>query len=71
MGIISTGLGFTKDMGNITQKFCIPPNAKTLSFYWKFYSEEFLEFCGTQFQDSFIATLTDSTGKVHPGGPEN
>lgn len=66
MGIISTGLGFTKDMGNITQKFCIPPNAKTLSFYWKFYSEEFLEFCGTQFQDSFIATLTDSTGKVHP-----
>ncbi len=65
MNIISTGLGFTVDMGSVTQRFCIPPNAKTLSFYWKFYSEEFLEFCGTAYQDSFQATLTDSKGTRH------
>lgn len=65
MGIISTGLGFTVDIGSATQRFCIPSNAKTLSFYWKYYSEEFLEFCGTPYQDAFQATLTDSRGTRH------
>ncbi len=65
MGIISTGLGFTVDIGSATQRFCIPSNAKTLSFYWKYYSEEFLEFCGTPYQDAFLATLTDSKGVRH------
>lgn len=65
MGIISTGLGFTVEIGSATQRFCIPPNAKTLSFYWKYYSEEFVEFCGTAYQDAFLATLIDSKGTRH------
>ena len=58
MAIISTGLGFTTDSGGITQKFCLPPGTTRIRFFWKFYSEEFKEFCGSPFQDTFRATLS-------------
>lgn len=58
MAIISTGLGFTTDSGGITQKFCLPPGTTRVSFYWKFYSEEFKEFCNSPFNDSFQATIS-------------
>ena len=58
MGLISTGLGFTQDSGAIVQTVCLPPlppgyTRMTLSWDWNFFSEEFLEYCGSQFQDSF------------------
>ena len=59
MGIVSTGLGFTTDSGTISQSFCMPMEATSISFDWNFFSEEFLEYVGSQFQDSFIVTLTD------------
>jgi hypothetical protein len=64
MGIISTGLGFTVTDGSIRQDFCLPANATTLNFDWNFFSEEFLEFCGSEFQDFFNVTLyeLDSNG---------
>jgi hypothetical protein len=65
MGIISTGLGFTQQLGAIEQTFCIPPGLSTMSFYWKYYSEEFHEWCGSQYQDTFQATLGDSKGKEY------
>jgi len=57
MGIISTGLGYTVSTGAVDQHFCLQPGARTLSFFWKYYSEEFQEFCGTRYQDTFKAEL--------------
>jgi hypothetical protein len=56
MGIISTGLGFTVDSGSITASICnVSESSSTLilSFDWNFFSEEFLEFCGSIYQDFF------------------
>ena len=63
MAILSTGLGFTTQLGAIEQAFCIPAGLTSMSFYWKFYSEEFHEYCGSAYQDTFTATLTDKFGK--------
>lgn len=59
MSIISTGLGFTVEHGEIIQTFCVSPNATSLTFDWNFFSEEFLEWCGTPYQDWFKVTITD------------
>ena len=66
MGIVSTGLGFTTNSGSIRQDLCIPANATTLTFAWNFYSEEFLTFCNSQFQDFFAVKLyeLDANGQV-------
>jgi hypothetical protein len=53
MAVISTGLGQTTEYGSIEQTFCMPAKAQTLKFNWNFYSAEFLEFCDTQFNDTF------------------
>jgi len=52
MALISTGLGFTTAAGSIAQPVCLPPlppgaTTWTLSYDWNFFSEEFLEFCGS------------------------
>ncbi len=57
MSIISTGLGYTTQTGEIKQKFCIQPGKTKLTFWWKYYSEEFEEFCGSQYQDKFTARI--------------
>ncbi len=62
MGIISTGLGFTTDSGSLEQPFCVASGATQLCYQWKFYSEEFIEYCGSAYMDRFAATLTDSGG---------
>ncbi len=62
MGIISTGLGFTTSSGAVSQSVCVPtvPQGKTkmtLKYDWNFFSEEFLEWCGSQYQDFFSVNL--------------
>ena len=57
MAIISTGLGYTAESGELKQSFCIPAGKTTFSFWWKYYSEEFKEFCGSQYQDEFYCKL--------------
>jgi hypothetical protein len=64
MGLLSTGLGFTQEVGQLQQTFCLASDVTQASFYWKFYSEEFLEFCGSSFQDAFTATLVNDVGQV-------
>ena len=64
MGLISSGLGFTQQVGELKQKFCIDPSKSTVTFYWKYFSEEFTEFCGSSFQDAFLATIENETGKI-------
>lgn len=66
MGIISTGLGFTTKTGSLSQTFCVPAGATEMVFYWKYYSEEFVEFCGTAYQDAFEAVMTTSDGDEYP-----
>jgi len=64
MGILSTGLGYTQQTGELKQSFCIPEGVEEVSFYWKFFSEEFNEWCGSIYQDTFQATLESSLGKI-------
>ena len=64
MGLISTGLGFTQQVGEIYQTFCIPDDKMEMSFYWKFFSEEFKEYCGSVYQDTFEATLVGDDGQL-------
>ena len=63
MGIVSTGLGFTTQTGSLEQPFCVGPGKSKLCFFWKFYSEEFLEFCASTYQDKFKATLVGKAGQ--------
>lgn len=62
MSIISTGLGYTVQTGAIEQKFCVPAGVSQMTMWWKFYSEEFKEYCGSQFQDAFAARLEREVG---------
>ena len=67
MAVISTGLGYTTMTGAIDQSFCMPANAKTLTFDWNFFSEEFKEYCGSRYQDSFsvkIYAFEPATGNI-------
>jgi len=64
MGLISTGLGYTVETGTLEQTFCIPADKFLIEFYWKFFSEEFKEFCGSQYQDTFEAVLVGSGGQL-------
>lgn len=63
MGILSSGLGYTAQVGELRQRFCVQPGRKQLTFWWKFYSEEFKEFCGSKYQDAFRAELVAAAGK--------
>jgi hypothetical protein len=64
MGILSTGLGYTQQTGELSQSFCVPAGTQEVSFYWKYFSEEFKEWCGSSFQDTFQATLEAKGGKI-------
>jgi len=64
MSLISTGLGFTQQVGEIYQTFCLPEDKTQMTFYWKFFSEEFKEYCGSSYQDTFEATLEAEVGQV-------
>jgi len=64
MGLLSTGLGFTVQTGTLEQEFCIPDDKMEAQIYWKMYSEEFKEYCGSTFQDTFQAVLTGGGGQL-------
>lgn len=63
MGIVSTGLGFTKDYGSIYQSFRVNKEKK-LTIKWNFLSEEFLEYVGSQYQDFLKVTIIDGNNKT-------
>ncbi|MEQ1747981.1 MAG: hypothetical protein ABL974_01055 [Prosthecobacter sp.] len=72
MGIISTGLGFTTASGSIQQRLCVPDAGGVLSFRWSMYSEEWLEYVGSQFQDAFsvsVAIVDPVSGAVGAFSP--
>lgn len=67
MGIISTGLGYTQELGEISQKLTVPEEATKLSFDWNFLSEEFLTYIGSYYDDPFEVSLIlkDESQKKH------
>ncbi|MCA9518756.1 MAG: hypothetical protein KC635_27665 [Myxococcales bacterium] len=64
MGLVSTGLGYTFETGALEQTFCIPEDKQVVDLYWRFMSEEFKEFCGSQYQDTFQVVLAGAAGQV-------
>jgi hypothetical protein len=64
MALVSTGLGFVANSGSISQQTCLPTDTKTLRFDWSFTSEEFLEWCGSIYQDVFRVDLVDAGGSI-------
>jgi len=64
MSFLSTGMGYTIQSGEISQDFCITGDKVEASFWWKFYSEEFKEWCGSSFNDTFQATLEGENDQI-------
>jgi hypothetical protein len=65
MALVSTGLGLTTQSGSFAQPVCLPPlppgaTALTLQYDWNFFSEEFLEYCDSQYQDYFKVSFGDT-----------
>ena len=65
MALVATGLGFTALSGDITQSFCIPAGAKTMSFSWRYYTAEMPMSCGlSSFQDKWEVSLSKFDGSA-------
>ena len=64
MALMSTGMGYTLQTGGIEQVFCIPDHVSQISLYWKLYSEEFKEWCGSEYMDTFQVTLESDAGGI-------
>lgn len=58
MGLVSTGLGFTESLGEISQTFYLPNNSSTLNFDWNYLSDEFLRYIGSSYDDPFTVSLS-------------
>ena len=59
-GIVSTGLGYTTTSGSIEQSACLASTASTMSFNWNLFSEEFLEYCNSSYDDSFSVAMCET-----------
>jgi hypothetical protein len=57
MMLLSTGGFVETQSSSAVLATCVPENTASLTFDWKFYSEEFLEWCGSPYQDSFRVEL--------------
>ncbi len=63
MALVSTGIGYTVQTGEMSQEFCLKPNVTRFQGSYLFLSHEFKESCGTQYQDQLQVFLEDSTGQ--------
>ncbi len=55
---LTTGEGLTEFDSSATFQDCLPGGAYMMLVKWRFYSEEFKEWCGSNFQDSFTFELS-------------
>jgi len=60
MALVSTGIGYTVQTGEISQEFCLAPDKTLLSASFDFISHEFIDQCGTDYDDTFEMLLKDS-----------
>ena len=67
----NTGPGAVANVGSaLKQSFIVPAGATSLKVDFNFVSEEFPEFVGTQFNDSFRALITTPNGQTQFAGVE-
>ena len=64
MAQITTGPGVTAAGSSLVQRFIVPAGARTLSFDFNFVSEEFEEYVGSVFNDSFSAVVSTPEGDL-------
>lgn len=76
MGIITTGIGASEEKykgaieeggtegSELKQKFIVPANVSTLSFWYDVVSEEPTEYVNTKYDDQYYARLVDANGNV-------
>ena len=57
MALVSTGL-FSQSATTLSRWMCSPGAVKKIRFHWKAYSEEFTEYCGSQYQDILTVALS-------------
>lgn len=60
--IVSTGLGYTTQTGSIEQTACLANSATKLNYKWNLFSEEFMEYCNSKFDDSFSVSICEVDG---------
>ncbi|MBD0372447.1 MAG: choice-of-anchor L domain-containing protein [Pyrinomonadaceae bacterium] len=66
MADVSTGTNAVGGVGSgLKQDFIVPAGVKTLTFDFNFISEEFPEFVGTEFDDTFRALITTDTKLIN------
>ncbi len=53
---LSTGLA-TNTSSSARTALCVPAGATKIRFKWRFFSEELMEYCASQFQDTFTMSL--------------
>ncbi len=59
LALLSTGLGFTQSSGAISQRMCVLPGTRTLSFDYNFITSEPAFWCeDPRFQDTFQVVVT-------------
>lgn len=56
MAVVGNGLS-ELEVGWLKKTFCPAADTTLLTLKWKFYSEEFKEWCGSEFQDSLVILL--------------
>jgi hypothetical protein len=65
--LLSTGIGFTVQTGQLSQTFCLPANATELLLDWNLISYEWPESCGANwYHDQFRVRLEGEDGQVLP-----
>ena len=58
MAVLGTGLS-DLELGKIQKTFCPPANVEWFTVQWRFFSEEFEEWCGSMYQDAFSVTVSN------------
>ena len=59
MALVSTGLGYTVQTGEIRQEFCIPGGTVQVEANFDFISHEFVDQCGTDYDDKVELYISD------------
>lgn len=54
----------TDDAASASLQNCLPAGAYQVFISWKLISEEFKEFCGSNYQDAFTITITTASGNM-------
>jgi len=63
MAFVGSGLS-ELELGKVEKAFCPPAKYKWFGFKWKHYSEEFIEWCGSVYQDTFLVTISNANKSV-------